>query len=344
MRPRFLIFIFFAVLLIAALLLWRRPAQPGTKTEQPAAVGQPSSPTASSTSHVSAVAPFNQPNVQSNFPSITTNSDAKKQLIIEQEISGKNSPIDFYGLVIDQNNKPIPGVKIKSGVRHWKMFGPEFGYVGSTTITLEATTGMDGRFELTGASGDVFGVLLTKDGYDAEPGNSGFGAGSYSYANPIIFKMWSNNIHEQLITGNKSFQIVTDGRPYFINLTDDTIHESGTGDLKVWIRYTNQIAVTGQRYDWSAGIVVVNGGLKAATDNAMWMAPTDGYVPSFQLTGKVRGGQRGQIGERRFYLQLQNGSEYGHMTINLLAPFNIGIPGLVQISYAINPSGSRILR
>jgi hypothetical protein len=148
-----------------------------------------------------------------------------------------------------------------------------------------------------------------------------------------------------LITGKYAFKIVPDGRPYFIDLTSGAINESGTGDLKVWIQYTNPVVpVPGRMSDWSAGIDVINGGLQEANDSTMWMAPADGYVPSFTNAGQIRDGQRGEIGDRSFYLQLQNGNEYGQMTIDLLAPFNVGIPGLVRISYAINPSGSRILR
>ena len=264
--------------------------------------------------------------------------------MIEQDITGKNKPIDFYGLVVDQNSNPIPGVKIKSGVRHWKMVSPEFGYVGSTTIKLEATTGMDGRFELTGASGDGFGVLLSKDGYEAESEKNGFGAeGNYSYANPVIFKMWSTNIHEALITGNKSFEIVPDGRLYFINLADGTISESGTGDLQVWVKRPEQITY-GTRYDWSSRVDVINGGLQDAPDSAMWMAPSDGYTPSFQFEQTIGSGWGDSTGEKRFYVTLNNGKEYGHITIELYAYYNKQIPGLIRVSYAINPSGSRILR
>ena len=68
---------------------------------------------------------------------------------------------------------------------------------------------------------------LIKDGYESEPGQYSCRAGDGNFENPVIFKMWSTNIHEKLIGGGKSFEIVPDGRPYFINLTDDTISESG---------------------------------------------------------------------------------------------------------------------
>jgi hypothetical protein len=156
--------------------------------------------------------------------------------------------------------------------------------------------------------------------------------------------MWSTNVHEQLITAQKSFRIVPDGRPYFINLTDGTIAESGAGDLKVWIKYTNQV-VHGQLYDWSAEIDVVNGGLLGEPlGSAMYEAPSVGYTPSFQSQQQIKGGQRGHIGSRQFYMMLNNGQIYGQMTIELYAPFNDQVPGLIRLSYAINPSGSRILR
>jgi hypothetical protein len=335
MRPRFLIFILIVVLLMVALLLWRRPVPPSANTEKLSAAVQSNSPAAPL---------IGQPTLQAKPPSdVVTNSEARRQAILGQIIAQKNIPVDFYGLVIDQDSNPIPDVKIKSSVRHWKASDPNFGIIGADQIPLEATTGADGRFELTGASGDVFGVLLTKDGYDAEPGNSGFGAGSYSYANPVVFKMWSTNIHEKLITGKYAFKIVPDGRSYYINLTEGTISESGTGDLNVWIQYTNQIKDS-RLYNWSAGINVINGGLQDATDSSMWAAPASGYIPSFINAGQIKGYQTGDTEERHFYLQLKNRQEYGQMSIELIAPYNFGIPGLVRLSYVINPSGSRILR
>jgi hypothetical protein len=76
----------------------------------------------------------------------------------------------------------------------------------------------------------------------------------------------------------------------------------------------------------------------------MYSAPTDGYTPSFSFQQQIKGGQSGEIGDRSFYLVLKNGQEYGKMDINLYAPYGHLHPGLIRLSYAINPSGSRILR
>jgi hypothetical protein len=262
-------------------------------------------------------------------------------------------PQDFYGKVIDQDGNPLAGASVTG-----ELVLNDGSYGGIQVKKHNTVTDSGGLFEFTGLHGAGLGVTISKPGYENEWKNDAYkspNGGRSSPTDRTIYKMWSTNIHEALITGNKSFEAVPDGRPYFINLTDGTISESAGGDLKVWIQYTNQ-PVRGQLYDWSAGIEVINGGLwevpQAAMNSgfigeppfAMYSAPEDGYVSSFQHSGQIKGGQSGEIGNRFFYLHLNNGKEYGRMSINLFAPYGRLHPGLIRISYAINPSGSRILR
>jgi hypothetical protein len=76
----------------------------------------------------------------------------------------------------------------------------------------------------------------------------------------------------------------------------------------------------------------------------LYSAPTDSYIPSFSLHQQIKGGQSDEIGDRSFYLLLKNGQENGKIDINLYAPYGYLHPGLIRLSYAINPSGSRMLR
>lgn len=341
MRPRFVIFISIVLLAILVLILWKwkRPAMPALSTvKNVQTTNQAVSSTAQNASQTTPLAnlPTSQPMVVGH--KTETPEEARK------EIESANVPVEFYGRFIDQDSNGLPGVDIKVVVRHWILADPVSQLAGSKDIPLEQKSDADGYFKLSSATGDAFDITsIQKDGYERESGQRGFGAIGGSFANPIIFKMWSTNIHEKLITGKYAFQIVPDGRPYFINLTDGKISESGTGDLKVWIQYTNQIKDS-QLHDWSAGIDVINGGLQTTTDYAMWMAPSDGYVPSYTNAGQIKGYQTGDTQERRFYLQLKNGQEYGQMSIELIAPYNNGIPSMVRLSYAINPSGSRVLK
>ena len=278
------------------------------------------------------------------IPSVTTNRPSPQD-VIERFIERRNKPIEFYGRVLDQDSNPVPNAKVDIGIRHLKMPDLSVELAASDTIHLDQTSDADGRFEFHGTTGDGFGIGITKDGYELEPNRYGFGPTAGSYENPVIFKMWSTNIHEQLITEKKAFQIVPDGRPYFISLTDASISETVAGDLRVWVKRPQQITY-GQRYDWSCEIDAINGGLLQENDHnlSMYSAPLDGYVPSFQFEQKIGSGWGDTTGPQRFYITLNNGQKYGRIIIELYARYSDQIPGLIRLSYAINPSGSRILR
>jgi len=259
--------------------------------------------------------------------------------IISSCFAGENVGVNFFGKVVDQNSNPVPDVKIDATVRHWHVLAL---YFGASWPHLTAKTDKDGQFRLHGASGDSITPVFQKDGYEVELEGPCYGPQS-SVTNPVIFKMYPTNLHEELISFERSFHIVPDGRTYFINLTNGTIAESGQGDIKVWIKYPEQ-AVRGQLYDWACEIDVVDGGLCQDGSYYRSVAPVEGYVPAFKFQNQIKGGQRGGTGEKRFYIKMKNGPVYGKMTIELHAPYNDKIPGLIRLSYAINPSGSRILR
>jgi len=138
---------------------------------------------------------------------------------------------------------------------------------------------------------------------------------------------------------------VPDGRPYIIDLLKGTITVSGEGDLKVWVKRPDSI-VFGQRYDWSCEVDVVNGGLLEENNrySSMFSAPADGYVDIFQFEQKIGSGWGDSTGAKRFYVKLSNGREYGRISIELFAYYNDQIPGMIHLQYAINPTGSRILK
>lgn len=271
--------------------------------------------------------------------------------MVEMMLLENFKPQDFYGKVIDRDGKPLKDVSANAEITL------NDGSYGETNRKKYSTsTGSNGLFEFTGLHGASLGVTISKPGYENEWRNDAYKGPDGGRSTPTdrtIYRMWSTNIHEALITGTKKFEIVPDGRPYFISLKNGVISEQESGDLKVWVQYTNQV-VQGRLYDWSAGIEVINGGLWEAPRVyngfvdlgyvPMFTAPANGYVPSFSYKAQIKGGQSGEIGNRFFYLLLNGGKEYGKMGIDLYAPYGRLHPGLICISYAINPSGSRILR
>ncbi len=249
---------------------------------------------------------------------------------------------DFYGKALDQDGSPLSGASVAG-----ELVLNDGTYGGVQVQKHSAVTDGNGLFEFTGIHGAGLGVRVSKEGYEIEGKNQTYNGpvgGKTTPTDRAIYTLWSTNIHEQLVVGEKSFEIQPDGKPHVIDLTKGTIAETGSGDLRVWIQFTNQVT-RGQLYGWSAGIEAINGGLlEVPHGTVMYVAPTDNYVPSFQLQQQIKGGQSGEIGDRSFYLKFNNGQTYGRMNINLYAPYGFLHPGLIRLSYAINPSGSRILR
>jgi hypothetical protein len=292
---------------------------------------------------VSAAPQTTQPSLANSIPVVNDRVNTNE---IRQYMESQNVPVAFYGKVIDQDGNPISGARVKGEVLHVKVMAPAPFGAADEIIPINETTDSGGQFQVLNVSGRSFDLdSIQKDGYEVEPENCPhvFGATGSSFDNPVSFKMWNTNIHEQLITGSYKFQIVPDGRPYYIDLMKGEISQTQSGDLRVWIKFPQQTEL-GQYYDWSCEIEALGGGLQPSDSYSMFAAPADGYVPTFSLQQKIRDGQRGSIGDRKFYITLDNGKIFGRIQIDLIAPFNTGIPGMVRLSYAINPSGSRILR
>ncbi|MFZ1073506.1 MAG: hypothetical protein WAO21_08745 [Verrucomicrobiia bacterium] len=367
MRPRFLIGVTVVVLMLLALLLWLRPVKPPVAAT-PAPVQAAQSPVPPTTNPQPASPPVvvARPSATPSSPvtgvdvaTASNNAVQTRELEMKQAVEGQNAPVRFYGMVIDQDSNALAGVSVSLAVRHNVYATPnsldavKYAALSHDELqkvlspSIQVTTDGAGRFQWddAGVTGDVLSIAsVAKDGYELEPNASrSYGVASGSFDQPVIFKMWSTNVHEQLITGEKKFPIVPDGRPYVIDLAKGTIAESGVGDLKVWVKRPDPIT---KRYDWSSEVDVINGGLLAETDggSSMYSAPADGYTPSFQFEQKVGSGWGDTTGPLRFYVQLNHGQEYGRIVIELEAYYNDQIPGIVRLSYAINPSGSRILR
>jgi len=347
MKPRFAIYALVLVVVILAVVFRHRPVQSPTNVEQPQETVQSTNAPVTDASAASQGTPTVTPTVVSSpaMPKQADPNGIRSPEGFQQYVEGHNVPIDFHGQVIDQDSNALSGVDIKVVVRHWTMPDPAVLLAGTKELRLERVTGADGRFDINGETGDAFDLeSIQKDGYEAELTKRGFGSSGGSFNQPVVFKMWNTNIHEQLITGEKKFQIVPDGRPYVIDLSKGTIAESGAGDLKAWVKRPESVTY-GQRYDWSCEVDAINGGLlEEPLGTAMYLAPTGGYVSSFQFEQKVGSGWGDSTGAKRFYVTLNNGHEYGSIAIELYAYYNNQTPGLIRLSYAINPSGSRILR
>jgi hypothetical protein len=259
----------------------------------------------------------------------------------------QNIPLGFYGLIVDQDTNPLPSVIVDLEVTQIHL-DPSSEVSGKTTV-FQRQTGADGRFEISGLRGHSVTVrAFTRDGYEPElirREYGTYGAQGTSADNPAIFKMWRTNIHEQLITGDKKFEISPDGRHYGMDFINGTLAEGEEGDLVVWIKRPESV-VPPQKYSWSCGMAAPGGGLEPDNDYPSYRAPLGDYTNVFDFHVEYNTpAKRGMSLDNRYYVKLRNRGVYGRVSVDFWTTDRQNpASGLIRIVYAINPSGSRLLR
>jgi hypothetical protein len=346
MKRKLIVTVIFAATLLLLLLLWpqRRSITEATDMSHP-----PPAETNSSDHSDSFTSPERQQRREmESAAQINAERDyvAKRDETVRRSNEAGNPPVWFYGLVVDQDTNPLPNVSVEAAVI--EEYVDPFPETKTKTTRLQRQTGADGRFEINGLKGKYVAVYtLTKEGYEQEyPGQvcGMFGAVVTGFDKPQILRLWSTNLHEPLIGAEKSFVIIPDGRRYAIDLVKGTIAEGDAGDFVAWIKRPESVT-PGQRYDWSCEVTVPNGGLLESATRAMFIAPEVGYTNAFACQEHANPNRwSGATGDKRFYVRLRDGQMYARITINLYADYHGKQPAMIHLSYAVNPSGSRLLR
>ena len=196
MNNHFWKYVFIFLLVILAVVFWRRPVKQVSVSDSMYATGQltnvPVSTTSVSSNPPAAIdLPTNlEPTVQQNSNLTNHETREPREFRLQKIIEGKNVPINFWGQIVDQNDQPIPNVHIIMIARHPEYVAPES--VTLTNLTMEMLTDASGRFAWTGGTGDLLSIeSVAKDGYLLSPkAPRNFAPSSGSFENPVIIKMW----------------------------------------------------------------------------------------------------------------------------------------------------------
>ena len=215
------------------------------------------------------------------------------------------------------------------------------------------TTDGNGFFNFQGLHGQSLSIFISKDGYEFGYNVTGF---NYSpmfdkrdvyqpnASAPEVFKMWKLRGPEPLISAEKLFGIKGDGTPFTIDLLKARKIEGrvASGDLVVKANQPTQIA-SGQRFDWSFDIDVIDGGLIEATNGQYNNeAPAEGYKPS--ISGAMKAGDREWSDEvtKRLFIKSRNGEQFAIVTVEVIADYHGSVA--FGVKYLVNPKpGSRNL-
>jgi hypothetical protein len=351
MKNRFWIYIFaLAVIILIVLLCWRPTQQtaipePAIATAQPtntpaAMIGTTGNPSPTGSTLVST------PPIERAVSTATNqNTDESRALRLQQIISAKNGPIEFYGQVIDQDSNPVPAVKINVSISQTYMPSSTNLAIGAKVVHLEKETGANGRFDIQGVEGNGFDVeSIQKAGYELSPTTShSYGAIGGSFENPVVFKMWRTGEKAQLVGGSKFWGIIPDGRIYAIDLLQGTKEESGNavGDLKISVNRPAGVSRQ-DHYDWSFQITPIDGGIIETEDDFMYEAPESGYLPEYNFHLIKSDAKWTYRVKRNFYIKTRGGQNYGRISVEVFAYYQN--EGVFNIDWAVNPAGSRNLQ
>jgi len=341
LMKRYLILGVTAAVLVLLLLQWHGhrqspPAEPNSTAEALAVTNPPES----------AQGVTNNPMEQAKSVPVTNQMGYEDPETIRAFNESPDVPISFYGLVVDQDSNALQNVKVDLRITQWQPTTPLGENIKN--IQVRSETAADGSFNFSSMNGHSLTVLgLTKEGYEPEfmrPTYGEYGPHGGSPEKPEVFKIWSTNLDQPLITGEKSFVITPDGRHYAIDLIKGTIVESDDGDLMAWIKRPEKVGWR-ERYDWSCELMVPAGGLREESQYYMFTAPEAGYTNLFAFNEPMNtNGWSDGFERKRFYVRLRNGQMYGRISVDLYADYHGKQPALIRVSYAVNPSGSRILR
>lgn len=189
------------------------------------------------------------------------------------------TPIVFYGLVLDQDDKPIPAAKVSASVLDNTMKGSP----------LSTTSDASGRFTIQ-SRGISLHIEVSRLGYSRidrggklKPSSQGFDFGAdvgkgihhSDPASPVVFQLHKHGnpvILERLVANPN---LSRDGSPNAVRLS-----KTSKASLQIRCRTIEDNEIPNARFDWRCDVAVEGGGIQEVKDEQSIGAPEDGYASS----------------------------------------------------------------
>lgn len=268
-------------------------------------------------------------------------------------VAHHNAPIDFYGMILDQDGQPLVGVLVPTSVRFRKLI-PDTG-IATLNETNSLLSNAEGRFSITGLQGFAFSIHeIAMEGYELEPkATLGFFYGPTKPINhvpdpdrPVVFRMWQRGVGVELARQSFRTNIRADGRDHYFNwVTGEVSDQPGTNQTSFLIRVRRDplLFKYGESFPqtWSYEVAIPQGGLQYTDDPFLYRAPESGYEPS--VGRQFRSGEPGYAFRdhpKLFFRSAEGG--HGNATLEVWADRE-GEKALIWMHTAYNPDGTRNL-
>lgn len=272
-------------------------------------------------------------------------TEVKRSLTKEESVAFEMQraihPISFHGKVVDQNNVPVPNAQIQLRCRQYFWAAP--GVPVEKNLRQELFTDANGIFRLAGIEAN--GLTLEgigKLGYQFFPKGTFTSQGNNDPDAPVIFKMWKRHGADRLVRQDKNFRIPYDGSPVSFDLMEGKEVAAASADVRI-VLLRNPLERkwdSREKYDWTATIEILDGGIVESDDEFPFEAPKDGYVATAQI--RVQATDSDWTPDKQISFYLKSRGKYGRVTLNFRTGSSKPKTGF-GFQSSINPTGSRNL-
>lgn len=236
-----------------------------------------------------------------------------------------NTPIDFFGKVIDEDGSPVVGAST------FYILGA-LSFEGSPTLEGPKTDAA-GLFSITGKRGPTLSVWVQHDGYySTENAKQRFEYARKDYmpgkepplppskGSPTIFVLKRKGVAEPLVHHQRiKTKLPMNAMPVSINARSG---QTGRGKETISIAMKSD----GEKlplnafhpFDWSVTIGVPGGGMVERSDALNFEAPADGYVPQQSISmpaSLTQDAWKSDI-QRDYFVKFASGN-YGRVRLNI---------------------------
>jgi hypothetical protein len=280
-------------------------------------------------------APHGKPSSAPVIPIHQTPSPVK-DLANKAYLAMWRTPLLYYGKVVDETNRPIPGVQVHYGGNSIDESLTKDLYNEGATTTDES-----GLFKISGMNGIGLMFQLSHPDYYAYPENTtGFDVRSPpkdgilpdSETTATIFRMHHKGNPVPLIERHGGMHGPADGTVLNFPLRGQT-HTEVIGHLEVQA-WKGQIDPSTGDYDWRIKLAMPNGGAVVYTNRFAFTAPDAGYAPTFQLSVSKDAPQWSATASVTLFFKFPNYYARGEMTVDLSHDLYF------TLNYFVNPDGS----
>ena len=217
-----------------------------------------------------------------NLPSITAQDPVRvmSDQMAADYLARHTRAMHFYGLVVDDNSRPIKGAVAQFSKTQ-------------TGETPPRQTDAAGRFELSGVSGRYLNVDVSKSGYyptsssrqsfDFSPAGGNFQADS---SNPVVFRLRQRGPGVELITSQRGvnpdfgFSPPRDASPVWVDFLGRKV--AGIGQMEV-CKTTLSWDGNHAPKEWWMRLAIPDGGFVRHDDEFPFTAPAAGYEPVLEF-------------------------------------------------------------